>query len=186
MVTGQSPVAVRPHSSARSLRALPHRIPTCPQAGRQRFRELAVLTRSAQELLTVTLQRPVTVRPVGNQVVALPGVPSVRIVEHELYDGPRRVGFTAATVAGARLPEAVRCAARRGESTLAELLDRAGDYWAAELLRIEPVPAAPAVRLTRRLTLLTTPVALVVDEILLPDPTVHIGPAPGGTRSPPG
>jgi hypothetical protein len=184
---------------------LPHRVPVGPHARRRRFRELAVRTRSAQELLAATLQRPITACPAGNWVLALadplpmfPGEHLVRIVEHVLLDGSRPAGVTSATVAARRLPDSVRAAARRGESTLAELLERAGDFWAAEVLRVEQLRAAdarreidcagdiPVVRVTRRLTLLTTPVALVVDEVPMPDLTVHIGLGPGGTRSPPG
>jgi len=171
-----------------------------------RFMSVAASSRSAQELLTVELDRPVTARAISNHVLTadqpLPplqlaaGELPVRILEHLLLDSrpPHRpLAVSSAMLVAARLPSTVRGRARRGEDTLAILLEQAGLHWTAETRRVEQLTAAtaayrtelpddvPTIRITRHVYLLGTPVALVIEDIPLPEPT----PDPTGSRPTP-
>jgi hypothetical protein len=167
-----------PFATPRASAALPHRGAAGP-GDDSRFLALAGCSRSAQELLTATLRRPVVVRPVGNTVItAEPAAPAsgppagthaVRVLTHLLIDSrpPRpAVGLSTAAVLAVRLPASLRADVRRGLDTLDALLDRAGAYWTAETFGMELVSGPmPVVRLRRRLYLLGTPVAVVAEEI---------------------
>ena len=157
----------------------------------ERFLAVARVSRSAVELLGAVLRRPVRAEAVGNRVVELGAASQdarrfVRVVEHRLLDSrpPHRALARCATaLVGARLPGCVRAAARRGDP-LSELLDSANAFWTPETLGVEQLPAdaagwtgrQPVVRLTRRLFLLGTPVADVVEDIPFPDPAAVRGP----------
>ena len=156
-----------------------------------RFVALARLSRSAAELLTVALHRPVYAEPVDNRVFEVSRIRQpVRVVQHRLVDSRapyRTLALSATALIGARLPDCIRPAARKGSDPLCELLDRAGAFWTSETLGVEQLsPDAaglsgrcPVVRLTRRLFLLGTPVADVVEDILFPEaPAVRGPPAP--------
>jgi hypothetical protein len=160
----------------------------------ERFVALARLSRSAAELLAAVLHRPVRAVPVANRVFEIQagGRPDagrrvVRVVQHRLLDSrpPHRALARCATaLVGTRLPDCVRPAARRGSDPLSELLDQASAFWTPETLEVEQLSAddagwtghAPVVRLTRRLFLLGTPVADVVEDIPFPEPPAVRGP----------
>ena len=140
-----------------------------------RFVALVPLSRSAAELLTAVLHRPVRAEPIGNRVVETPGRYAVRVLQHRLVDSrapERALALCATALDGARLPRCIQPAARRGSEPLSELLDRAGAFWTAETLDVEQLPGtagwsggAPVLRVTRRLFLLGNPVADVVEDI---------------------
>ncbi len=169
----------------------------CSVADWDRFVALARLSRSAAELLAAVLHRPVRAEPVGNRVVEIHagGDPDrdrrlVRVLQHRLLDSRpphRALALSATALVGARLPDCVRPAARRGSDPLSELLDRASAFWTPETLEVEQLSAdaardagwagdAPVVRLTRRLFLLGTPVADVIEDIPFPAPAAVRGP----------
>jgi hypothetical protein len=174
---------------------LPHRGGSV--ADWERFVALARLSRSAAELLAAVLHRPVRAVPVGNRVFevqadgrAEAGRRVVRVVQHRLLDSRpphRALALCATALVGTRLPGCVRPAARRGSDPLSELLDQASAFWTPETLEVEQLSAdaaqdagwtgpAPVVRLTRRLFLLGTPVADVVEDIPFPEPPAGRGP----------
>lgn len=200
---------------------LPFRHPPGVSRRWDRFVAVAASSRSAQELLTAELRRPVAACPISNRVVCpetpLPslqlaaGELPVRVLGQLLVDTrpPHRVlGLCTTVLVAARLPASVRGPARRGENTLGALLEAAGACWTAETREVEQIHSSaalydaalydagrdgadrsdagrggdvPAVRLTRLLYLLGTPVAAVVEDVALPEP------ASGGLagRSPP-
>jgi hypothetical protein len=154
-----------------------------------RFVVLARESRSAGELLAAVLHRPVRAEPVGNRVFEIQANRDrrvVRVVQHRLVDSRapgRALALCATALVGARLPDCIRPAARRGSEPLSELLDRAGAFWTPETLEVEQLPkdagrpgGGPVVRLTRRLFLLGTPVADVVEDITFPEPPAVRGP----------
>jgi hypothetical protein len=186
----RAPVAIR---SAGSV--LPQRGDSV--ADWDRFVALARLSRSAAELLAALLHRPVRAEPVGNRVFEIQagGHPDagrhvVRVVQHRLFDSRAPHGalaLCATALVGARLPDCIRPAARRGSDPLSELLDRASAFWTPETVEVEELSAdaaqdagwtgnTPVVRLTRRLFLLGTPVADVVEDIPFPGSAAERGP----------
>ena len=177
----------------------------------RQFLAVAGWSRSAQELLAATLQRPVTSRltqnfvfePVASLVPLQlePGEHPVRVLEHLLLDSrpPHSpLGLSSAVIVAARIPTSVRGPMRRGEATLASLLDLTGDRWTAETRKVEQLRAAdafyetgraadvPVVRLSRLLYLVGTPVAIVVEEIPLPESYGDAGTAGLRERGPRG
>lgn len=184
---------------------VPRRVPSDPAERWGRFLTIATRCRSAEELLAAMLPGPVTARQISNHVYVpaaplvplqlAPGEHPVRVVEHLLLDAqqPRpAVGLSSAVLVPIRLPAQIRRPAGRGEQTIGRLLERSGAYWTAETSQVEQLHAAdasydtgrdadvPTVRLTRLLSLLGTPVAIVVEEIPLPEPS-----AGAAARSPP-
>lgn len=154
----------------------------------ERFITLAPVSRSAAELLTVVLHRPIRAEPVDNRVFEVGRTRRlVRVVQHRLVDSRaphQALGLSATALVGARLPDCIRPAARKGSDPLCELLDRAGAFWTSETLGLEQLPGeaagwsgrSPVVRLTRRLFVLGTPVADVVEDIPFPEPPAVRGP----------
>lgn len=160
------------------------------RAGWARFVALAEQSRSLPELLAAVAGRPLTSRLVTNRVLLAAGPRPpllleagehpLRLIEHVIVDpahpAAAPIGISSAHLVTARLPAEIRGPARRGEDTLSALLDWAGSYWTADTLHVEKLtpgtarrelnlaPDLPALRLTRALHLLGTPVALVVDE----------------------
>lgn len=157
------------------------------------FVAVARQSTSAVELLRSALSRRVIVHSVRHHDF-LPDVPlerlrmlgdveAVALDEHLLIDGEPphpTLGLSSALVVPGRLPASVRPAFDRHEHTIAELLDAAGSFWTAEALEVEQLavggasfpsersPDTRMLRLTRRLSVIGTPVAIVLDEI--PEP----------------
>lgn len=173
------------------------------------FTMLARRSRSAPELLASVLGHRVIVHPLRHHRLTptaamaalwLPDGPDgVVLDEHLLIDArpPHlSLGLSYALVVPGRLPADVRSALHGGR-TLDQLLEAASAFWSSEILDVEeltvdaasfPVAAPPdtrMLRLTRRLSLMGTPVAIVVDEIpqpRLPYPGERGG---GGSLRPP-
>lgn len=167
------------------------------------FTMLARHSRSAPELLASALGRHVIAHPLRHHRLTptapmaalrllndMEGVDGVVLDEHLLIDArpPHlSLGLSYALIVPGRLPAGVR-SALHGERTLDQLLDAAAASWTSETLDAEELtagvasfsaaapPDTPTLRLTRRLSLIDTPVAIVVDEI--PQPPLPHEPQP--------
>jgi hypothetical protein len=90
------------------------------------------------------------------------------------------LGLSSALVLPARLPRAVGQALERRTESVDRLLEISGSFWTSETLELteltvdgasfpaERAPDTRMLRLTRRLSLIGTPVAVIVEEIPLP------------------
>jgi hypothetical protein len=158
---------------------------------------LARQSRSAPELLASVLGRRVIIHPLRQYKLTptaapmaalrlIEGLDGVVLDEHLLVDArpPHlTLGLSYALVVPSRLPANVR-SVLHGERTLGQLLDAVAAFWTSETLDAEELtadaasfpaarpPDTPMLRLTRRLSLIGTPVAIVVDEI--PQPRLPI------------
>lgn len=149
-------------------------------------------SRSARHLLECLLGRPVVVRTVrrhsvtttdrdGFTALAAKGVLLGRdLLLADSLPPHRALAMSASLVVPRRLPRRVLTALVTGSVPLDRLLDACGVRWEAEVLDAEIVPAAEAsfpvgapsyaslVRMTRRLSVPSGPVAMVVDEVACP------------------
>lgn len=172
-------------------------------AGSAWFTMLARQSRSAPELLASALGRRAVVHPLRHHkltptapmaALRLPDGPDsvegVVLDEHLLVDArpPHpSLGLSYALIVPGRLPAGVR-SALHGERTIDQLLEAAAAPWTSETLDSEELtagaasfsaaapPDTPMLRLTRRLSVVGTPVAIVLDEI--PEPRLPRTTAP--------
>lgn len=170
-------------------------------SGWTRFSVLARQSRSAPELLGSVLGHRVIVHPLRHyELVPTAPMPAlwlpdhldgVLLDEHLLIDASPphlTLGLSYALVVPGRLPANVR-SALHGERTVDQLLDAVAAFWTSETLDAEELtaeaasfptdrsPDTPMLRLTRRLSLIGTPVAIVVDELPQPPDPATAGPA---------
>lgn len=167
------------------------------------FATLARQSRSTPELLGSVLGRRVIVHPLRHHeftpraplaALRLLGDNDVALDEHLLIDASPphlALGLSSALIVPGRLPANVRAALYQ-ERTLDQLLEAAAAFWTSETLEAEELtaeaasfpanqsPDTPMLRLTRRVSLIGTPVAVVVDEI----PQPHLPAAACGEGAP--
>lgn len=183
----------------RMTRPLPRRLGAAAEDTWAWFAALATQSRSASELGSV-LGRRIIVHPLRHheftpkvpleRLQMLGAVEPVALEEHLLIDGDPphlALGLSSALVVPGRLPPDVRWGAEHRDHPVGQLLDASGSFWTADLLQVEELTAAAAsfpsdrspdtrmLRLTRRLSLIGTPVAVVLDEI--PEPRQPVSPA---------
>lgn len=155
------------------------------------FVALARQSRSTPELLGSVLGRRIIVHPLRRHQVTpqaplatlrLSGGDPVALDEHLLVDTDPphlALGLSSAVIVLGRLPAEVRSALHE-DRVLAQLLDATAAFWTSETLDVEELTAAaasfptdrapdtPMLRLTRRLSLIGSPIAVVIDEIPQP------------------
>lgn len=155
------------------------------------FATLARQSRSTPELLGSALGRRIIVHPLRHHeftpwaplaALRLLGDQDVALDEHLLIDASPphlALGLSSALIVPGRLPANVRTALHH-ERTLDQLLEATAAFWTSETLHAEELTAeaasfptnrpadTPMLRLSRRLSVIGTPVAVVVDEILQP------------------
>lgn len=176
------------------LMTLPRRFGAATEDTWARYVALARQSRTASELLGSLLGRRIIVYLLRHHEFT-PRIPLERLrmrdpepvagEEHLLIDGApphRTLGVTSALVVPGRLPAGVRWTPEHRAYPLCQLLDASGAFWTSETLEMEELTVGAAsfpadnppdtrmLRLTRRLSLIGTPVAIVLDEIPQPQP----------------